>query len=90
MSADMRTADMNEEKKSLLKTLGMVSTMGISFAVSIVIGGFIGLKLDEWLGTNHWFFFIFLFFGIVAGFRNMFILARKEMKNGGSDENKRG
>jgi ATP synthase protein I len=90
MSAESRAAWMNEEKKSLLKTLGMVSTMGISFAVSIAIGGFIGLKLDAWLGTNHWFFFIFLFFGIGAGFRNMFILARKEMGSGGPDETKRG
>ena len=81
---------MDEEKKSLLKTLGMVSTMGISFAVAIVIGIFVGRKLDDWLGTTPWFFFIFLFFGIVAGFRNMFILAAKEMKNGGPDENKRG
>jgi ATP synthase protein I len=81
---------MDEEKKSLLKTLGMVSTMGISFAVAIAIGVFIGLKLDAWLGTKPWFFFIFLFFGIAAGFRNIFILAGKEMRNGGSNQNKRG
>ena len=81
---------MDQEKKNLLRTLGMVSTMGISFAVAIAIGVFVGLKLDDWLGTEPWFFFIFLFFGIAAGFRNIFILAGKELRNDGSDKTKRG
>jgi len=79
---------MDQEKKNLLRTLGMVSTMGISFAVAIAIGVFVGLKLDDWLGTEPWFFFIFLFFGIAAGFRNIFILAGKELRNDG-DKTKR-
>ena len=81
---------MNEEKKGLLKTLGMVSTMGISFAGAIAIGVYIGLKLDAWLGTKPWFFFIFLFFGIAAGFRNIFILAGKELRDDGQDKDNRG
>lgn len=80
---------MDEEKKSLLKTLGMISTMGISVAVAIAIGVFIGLKLDEWLGTEPWFFFIFLFFGIAAGFRNIFVIAGKELRDE-PDKHKRG
>jgi len=81
---------MDEEKKSLLKTLGMVSTMGIAFAVAIAMGVYIGLKLDDWLGTKPWFFFIFLFFGIAAGFRNIFILAGKELRDDGPNKDKRG
>lgn len=80
---------MEEDKKSLLKTLGMVSTMGISFAVAIAIGVFVGLKLDAWLGTDPWFFFVFLCFGIAAGFRNIFILAGKELRDNGADDDKR-
>lgn len=81
---------MDQEKKDLLRTLGMVSTMGIAFAVAIAIGVYVGLKLDEWLGTDPWFFFIFLFFGITAGFRNIFILAGKELRDDRSDKTKRG
>lgn len=81
---------MEEEKKGLLRTLGMVSTMGISFAVAIAIGVWLGLRLDAWLGTKPWFFFVFLFFGIVAGFRNIFILAGKELRDDGADKHKRG
>jgi len=73
-----------KEKRSLLLTLGTLSTVGISVVVAIAIGGYVGRKLDEWLGTAPWFFFIFLFFGIVAGYRNIFIMTSKEIKR---DEN---
>jgi ATP synthase protein I len=71
---------MEEDKKRLIKSLGMISTMGISVVVAIVIGVYVGLKLDQWLGTKPWFFFIFLFFGIAAGFRNIYIIAGREIK----------
>lgn len=79
---------MDEDKKRLIKALGMISTMGISVAVAIAIGVLIGLKLDEWLGTKPWFFFIFLFFGIVAGFRNIYIIAGREIKKDDSGKDK--
>ncbi len=71
---------MEEEKKRLIKSLGMISTMGISVVVAVAIGVYVGLKLDQWLGTKPWFFFIFLFFGIAAGFRNIYIIAGREIK----------
>lgn len=78
---------MEKDTKSLIKTLGMVSSMGISVALAIAIGVFIGLQLDKWLGTNPWFFFIFLFIGIAAGFRNIYIIAGKEIhRNDRSDD----
>ena len=70
---------MDENKKNLIKSLGMVSSMGISVVVAIVIGVVIGRQLDKWFGTDPWFFFIFLFFGIVAGFRNIYILTKREI-----------
>ena len=80
---------MDEEKKSLLKTLGLVSSMGISMALAIAIGVFIGLKLDKWLGTAPWFFFIFLFIGIAAAFRNMYVIAGREIKRNDRGKDKR-
>jgi F0F1-type ATP synthase assembly protein I len=75
----------NEDKRKLLLTLGSLSTVGISVVLAIVIGVFTGLKLDEWLGTKPWFFFIFLFFGIAAGFRNIQIMVGKELRR--NDDN---
>ena len=71
---------MDEEKKRLIKSLGMISTMGISVAVAIIIGVYVGRLLDRWLGTDPWFFFIFLLFGIIAGFRNIYIIAGREIR----------
>jgi len=77
-----------KEKRELLQTLGTLSTVGISVVVAIAIGVFIGLKLDKWLGTDPWFFFIFLFFGIVAGFRNIYIMTGKEIRRDDTDSDK--
>jgi ATP synthase protein I len=75
---------MDKNKSDLLKSLGMVSSMGISVVVAIVIGIVVGRQLDNWFGTAPWFFFIFLFFGIAAGFRNIYIITQREIHR---DEN---
>lgn len=80
---------MDEEKRKLLKTLGVVSSMGISVVLAIAIGVFVGLKLDEWFGTAPVFFFIFLFIGIIAAFRNIYVIIGREIKDSGSGEDKR-
>lgn len=77
---------MDKDKKELYRSLGMVSSMGISFVVAIAMGVFFGLKLDEWFGTKPWFFYLFMFFGIAAGFRNIFIIAGREIKRGDRDD----
>jgi len=78
---------LSEEKRGLLRTLGTLSTIGISVVVAIAIGVYIGLQIDKWLGTAPWFFFIFLFFGIVAGFRNIYIMAGKEIRRDDNNRN---
>jgi F0F1-type ATP synthase assembly protein I len=70
---------LSEDKKELLRILGNISSMGISVAVAIAIGVAIGLQLDKWFNTAPWFFFIFLVFGIVAGFRNIYRISDKEI-----------
>jgi len=79
---------MSENKRDLFKTLGVVSSMGISFVLAIFIGVLIGRYLDKWFGTAPWFFFIFLFFGIAAGFRNLYIITNRVIKkdDSGKDE----
>jgi len=69
----------DKDKKELLQTLGVVSSMGISVVVAIAIGVAIGLQLDKWLNTAPWFFFIFLAFGIIAGFRNIYKISSREI-----------
>ena len=50
----------------------------------MVAATFIGLAmghyLDLWLGTTPWLTLVFLLLGIVSGFRNVFILTRRELR----------
>ena len=50
------------------------------------IGLFIGVSLDKWLGTSPWMTLIWLGIGIVSGFRNIFILTRRGMRELGQDD----
>lgn len=52
------------------------------------IGLFIGISLDNWLETGPWMTLIWLGIGIVAGFRNIFILARRGMRELDQDDTK--
>ena len=49
-----------------------VSIVGIQFPVAIAIGFFFGRWLDAQLGTHPWMTAVFSFFGIAAGFVNLF------------------
>jgi F0F1-type ATP synthase assembly protein I len=71
---------MKNNKRELFHSLSLVSSMGISVVVAIAIGVWSGLSLDKWLGTAPWFFYIFLFFGIAAGFRNIQIITSREIR----------
>ncbi|HIJ80905.1 MAG TPA: AtpZ/AtpI family protein [Desulfuromonadales bacterium] len=78
---------MAESNRDLLKSLAMVSSMGISVVLAIGIGVWFGLTLDRWLGTKPWFFYIFLFIGIAAGFKNVYVIAGREIRrDDGSDQ----
>jgi ATP synthase protein I len=80
---------MDDEKRKLLKTLGVVSSMGISVVLAIAMGVIFGRFLDDRLGTNNIFFFIFLFIGIIAAFRNIYVIIGREIRNSESGENRR-
>jgi len=76
---------MPSNNRQLFKSLAMVSSMGISVVLAIAIGVWFGLTLDRWLGTAPWFFYIFLFIGIAAGFKNVYLIAGREIRK--SDDN---
>lgn len=71
---------MSDDKRQLYRSLMFASSLGIAMVASILIGLFIGYQLDKWLDTSPWFTLIWLVFGIISGFRNIFILSRRAMK----------
>jgi len=46
----------------------------------------LGHYLDRWLETTPWLTLVFLFLGIAAGFRNIFILTRRELRRQQEEE----
>jgi ATP synthase protein I len=68
---------MDEDLKRTIKTLGFVSTVGLSMGIAIALGALIGYYLDKWLDTSPWLLLIFLGFGIAAAFRNLYIMYKR-------------
>lgn len=63
---------MEDEKKELFRTLGYLSTIGLTMGFSIGIGAVAGHFLDKKFGTHPWLFIIFLLLGIAAAFKNLY------------------
>lgn len=73
--------------KSVYRSLTMISQFGINMIVPIFLCSALGMFLDKKLGTS--FIMIILFFiGAVAGFRNIYILAKKVMNHSDKEENR--
>jgi len=68
---------MDDETKKLIRTLGYLSTVGLSMALSIGIGAVVGHYLDKKFNTDPWLFFVFLGLGIAAAFRNLYVMYNK-------------
>ena len=68
---------MDEDLKKTIKTLGFLSTVGLSMALSVGIGALAGYYLDKKFGTTPWLFFVFLGFGIAAAFKNLHLMYKK-------------
>ena len=68
---------MEPETKKLFRTLSYISTVGLAMALSVGIGAVVGYYLDTQFDTEPWLFFLFLGFGIVAAFRNLYRMYKK-------------
>lgn len=77
---------MGEDRRQLIRSLGFLSGVGISLVAACMIGLAIGHYLDKWLKTTPWMTLIWLGIGIVAGFRNVYILTMRELRRQKRDE----
>jgi len=55
------------------------SAIGLSLVLAIVIGGGLGYFMSEYTGKTYW-LYIGLIVGIIAGFRNLYIMGQKYEK----------
>ncbi|NLW23205.1 MAG: AtpZ/AtpI family protein [Tissierellia bacterium] len=61
-----------KEYREVLKGLALISQIGISVVVPILLGFFFGKWLDGKVGSNYIFSMIFIIIGAGAGFLNIF------------------
>ncbi len=71
---------MEEETKKMFRSLGYLSTVGLAMAFSIGIGAGIGYYLDKKFGTDPWLLLVFLGLGVVAAFRNLYLMYKRGQK----------
>ena len=75
--------DQQEKRNSTaetMRTLGALSTVGISVVLAIAIGTGIGYFLMKQFGLGRWVFFLFFVFGVAAGMINVFRTAGRILK----------
>jgi ATP synthase protein I len=70
------------EGRKQLKLAARFASAGLELVISIVVGYFGGGLLDRWLGTGPYLSYAGLALGIVAGFRNLIVLASAAQKRG--------
>lgn len=68
---------MKDETKRTVRELGYFASLGMSVALSIVIGLFLGRWLDSKFDTDPILMFVGLAMGIIAGFRNIIRAGKK-------------
>lgn len=62
----------NTKKNKHFEALGLASIMGIHMVSGVIVGMGMGYYLDKVFGTKPWLLLVFLIFGVIAGYRNMF------------------
>lgn len=71
--------------QKIMRTMGLLTQLGIVVIVNIGIGFYLGLKLDLWLGYNYLFKILGLIIGTGAGFYSDYQLLRNYIKEDEDD-----
>ena len=71
---------MDKEAKQTLIQMAHVSTIGIAMVIAIFGCFYLGRWLDQQLETEPTLTLLFLLIGIAAGFRNMYLLVKRYIK----------
>ena len=66
------------KERPLLRQLFEASTVGIQLVLSTFVGFGMGYFLDKFLGIFPWLTILFLILGIIAGFRELLRVARRQ------------
>jgi len=60
-----------------MRAAGALSTVGFAFVIALGIGYWLGLKLDQWVGTTPIFTVFGTLLGLAAGIVNVYRLVKQ-------------
>ena len=80
----------NIKDKSFLNSLSHAGTIGLHMVSGIVVGTLMGWGLDKWLGTYPWLTGLFMLFGIIAGFKNVYVDTKRLLAKQKEEDEKKG
>lgn len=78
-------ASLGEDKAKLIQQIASYSTLGLEMGLSVALGVGIGYYLDKWLNTEPWLLIVFLFLGVIAGFRSLYRALKRLQKEESED-----
>jgi ATP synthase protein I len=64
------------ERGGLSRALSVGLNAFSEFVGAVIAGGLVGWQADEWLGTKPWLLIVLLGLGVVAGFWNIYRVAK--------------
>jgi ATP synthase protein I len=73
-----------------LRTIGQLSSVGMSFVLALVMGFAAGFWLDGVLGTRPWLSFLGFFLGLAAGVLNVYRVLQATSSSTGGDRGGQG
>lgn len=71
---------MGDNKRENLRSLSMVSSLGITMVASILIGLAMGYYLDKWFDSSPVCTLLFMALGIISGYRSLHIVTMRELR----------
>jgi len=70
--------DLDKNRLKIMQGLVLITQIGIVMLIPIAIGFFLGRFLDNLIGTNYIFLFIFIIIGVGAAFLNLFKIGLRD------------
>lgn len=60
-----------------VSTVVLITQIGIGMMTPIALCAVLGYFVAKWTGWDAWVFIVFMFLGIVVGYRNVWVMVRK-------------